>query len=99
VIAFSKLVKRPVYGSAGRLFGDLEDLQIDEERWLVESLVVRLESDAVAALGLETPFWRRARLTIPARLAREDNGVIVIGLTLDEFATLLDSDAIDADVN
>lgn len=98
MIAFKQFEKRPVFGAGGRLFGDLDDLLIDDKTWRIVSLVVRLESDAVEALGLEKPFWRRARLSLPADIAHEENGVLVLELTLDEFSELLDGDAIEADV-
>lgn len=98
MIAFKQFEKRSVLGAGGRLIGDLDDLLIDDKTWTIVSLVVRLESQAIEALGVEKPFWRRARLSLPAGIAHEENGVLVLDLTLDEFSELLAGDAIEADV-
>jgi sporulation protein YlmC with PRC-barrel domain len=94
----SRVKGRVVLGAGGRVFGDLEEVIIDWQQWRVLRVVVRIDSDAVEALGLRKPYWRRARLSIPVDHVSSAHDEIVLRTTLDEFGALLDEDAIDADV-
>lgn len=96
--SFRRIKGRVVLGAGGRVFGDLEDVIIDWRQWRVLRVVVRIDSGAVEALGLRRPYWRRARLSIPVDQVSSADDEVILRTTLDEFAALLDDDAIDADV-
>lgn len=88
MIRFSDLRKRVVVGAHGKPFGELDDLVVERDGWKILSL----------ALGLQKPFWRRARIAIPALHLREENDVIVLDMSRDQFAELMDGDTIEIDV-
>lgn len=84
-----ELRKMTVVGASGRVFGDVDDVVIDETTWQATRLIVRVSSDAVADLGLEKPFWKRARLQIPTHQVVGASDVMVLRSTLEEIAQLV----------
>lgn len=84
-----ELRKMNVVGSSGRVFGDIDDVEIDETTWRATQLIVRVSSEAIADLGLEKPLWKRARLAIPIHQVAGTSDVVVLRSTLDEIAQLV----------
>lgn len=59
-----------VIGAGGRIFGEIEDLEVDVGSWHVENLVLRVRGSVVRDLGIPRPRWRRAHVSVPARHVR-----------------------------
>ncbi|MBA3458061.1 MAG: hypothetical protein H0T42_33570 [Deltaproteobacteria bacterium] len=86
-----------VIGANGRVFGTVDDVELDAATWRATSLVARVRSDAITDLGLEKPFWSRARLSIPIHHVSGATNVVVLKTTLEEFAQLIAHAAADPD--
>lgn len=84
-----------VVGSEGGVFGDVDDVELDLATWRMTSLIVRVTAEAVTSLGLEKPFWSRARLSVPVHQVAGATDVVVLRSSLEEFAQLIA--AADAD--
>ncbi len=78
-----------VVGANGRAFGDVHDIEIDEATWQVKSLIVRINSDVVTDLGLEKPFWSRARLSVPVNQVSGATDVVVLRTSIEELVQLV----------
>ncbi|MBA3394815.1 MAG: PRC-barrel domain containing protein [Deltaproteobacteria bacterium] len=78
-----------VVGGGGRVFGRVDEIEIDAGAWKVESLVVRVTSDAISALGINKPFWTHAQVVIPVSAVQAVSDVVVLRLTIDEFGQRL----------
>lgn len=85
----SELRGMKVVGSNGRVFGEVDDLEIDEQTWRATHIIVRVKSDAVTELGLDKPFWSHARLPIPIHQVSGASDVLVLRSSLEEFAQLI----------
>lgn len=84
-----QLRKMSVVGAGGRIFGTVNELEIETAGLRVVSLVVRVSSDAIAALGIEKPFWTHANLVVDAKDVQGVTDVVVLRLTIEEFAQRL----------
>jgi sporulation protein YlmC with PRC-barrel domain len=78
-----------VVGANGRVFGDVDDIEIDAETWRMTNLIVRVSSAAVLDLGLDKPFWSRARLSVPVHQVSGATEVVVLKSSLGEFAQMI----------
>ncbi len=78
-----------VVGAGGRVFGTVDEIEIDTEGLRVVSLVVRVNSAAVADLGIDKPFWSSAKLVVNARDVQGVTDVVVLQLTIEEFSQRL----------
>lgn len=87
----TQMVGMKVVGANGRMLGDVDDLVIDEETWRVTGLFIRVNSDAIGELGLEKPFWSRARFEVPVSHVAGATDIVVLRTTLAEFANLIAS--------
>ncbi len=85
----------PVVGAGGRLIGEIYDFVIDRSTWCVTDVVIRVGSEAVAALGIKQPFWSRAQLTISITRISEVNEVAFLTGTLDELAEMIGGATVD----
>lgn len=83
----SQLRGRFVVGARGRLIGVVDDIEIDPASWVATALIVRVDASAVSALGLEVPFWSRARLRVPVDHVDEVTDIIALRMSVDELST------------
>jgi sporulation protein YlmC with PRC-barrel domain len=86
---FSNMCGKFVIGAGSRELGTLADLELDLATWTTVALVVRVESNAIVTLGLKKPFWSDARVRIPMMHIEELSDIVVLRITLDDFAELL----------
>ncbi len=80
-----------VVGAGGRVFGTVDELEIDTETLRISTLTVRIKSEAVAALGIEKPFWSHATLVVHAPDVQAITDVVVLRYTIEQFAERLGS--------
>ena len=78
-----------VVGAGGRVFGHVEELELETDTLRVESLHVQVTAAAVSDLGIKKPFWSHATLVVPARYIQAITDVVVLRLTIEEFAERL----------
>ena len=83
------LVGKSVVGSNARLFGIIADLGIDTDLWKVASIMLKVDSKAVTDLGLSKPLWRSARVEVPASLIGAAQDVVILKVSMEEFAEKL----------
>lgn len=83
------LVGKSVVGSNGRLFGTIADFGIDTEHWNIASILLKVDSKAVTDLGLSKPLWRSARVEVPSSLIAAAQDVVILKVSLEEFAEKL----------
>jgi sporulation protein YlmC with PRC-barrel domain len=88
---FKDLVGKSVAGSNGRIMGILADFGVDTETWRVASLQLKVDSKAVTDLGLSKPLWRSARVEVPSELIRAAKDIVILKVSLEEFAERLKS--------
>lgn len=80
-----------VVGAGGRIFGTVDEVEIETETLRISSLIVRVNSDAVAALGIATPFWSHAKLVVHAPDVQAITDVVILRYTIEQFAERLGS--------
>ena len=76
-----------VVGSGGIVFGNVADLELSETK--LSGLIVAVRKSHVAELGLTKPFWSNALVTIPVAYVNSIADVVVLSMTLEEFAIKL----------
>ena len=86
IIHVEELRGLKVVGSGGRILGEIEDLEVDSETWHVENLFLRVRGSIVSDLGLPRPRWKRAHVSLPARHVSGVQDVVVLDVTVEEFA-------------
>lgn len=77
-----------VVGAGGHVFGEIVDLEL-ADLTTVSGIVIRVRSANLAKLGIKKPFWSRAKLVIPAKSVRAMDDVVILRISLDEFARQL----------
>jgi len=85
----SDLRKMQVVGASGRVLGEIEDVEIDVATWRIATLVVVVNSSAVADLGVDKPFWSHARIHIPIHQVSGATETVVLRSTVEELAQLI----------
>ncbi len=75
-----------VVGAGGRMFGRVQDVQLDDATMKIAGVIVGLQAEVVAELGVHKPFWSRAVLTVPAADVEAISDVIVLRLSVEQFA-------------
>lgn len=80
-----------VVGAGGRVFGTVSELEIDTDTLRISSLTVRVNSEAVASLGIDKPFWSHAVLVVHASDVQAITDVVILRLTIEEFSARLGS--------
>ncbi len=85
----SALRNMTVVGANGRVLGELEDIEIDEQSWRMTNLIVRVRSDAVTELGLEKPFWSHARVAVPVDQVSGTSDVILLRASVEDMARMV----------
>ncbi len=78
-------------GASGRVLGEVEDLEIDYATWRITSLLVVVNSTVVADLGIEKPFWSKARIAIPIHQVSGATETVVLRSTVEELGQLIAS--------
>lgn len=82
-----------VVGAGGRVFGTVDELELDTQTLRLSSLIVKVNSAAVTALGIDKPFWSSAKLVVQATDIHAITDVVVLRLTIEDFASRLGSAA------
>ncbi len=80
-----------VVGAGGRVFGKVDEFEIATETLRIATLTVRIASDAVTALGIDKPFWTHAVLAIQIEDIQAVTDVVILRLTIEQFAARLGS--------
>lgn len=80
---------RQVVGAKGRVFGAVEDLEFDPDSWKVTFIQLRVDNRCVKDLGLSKPLFRNARVRVPVSKVGSVGDVLLMKLSLEEFALLL----------
>lgn len=88
-ISLDTLKGRGVVGAGGRFFGTVEDLEVDPKTWKITSLLIRANQHCLEDLGLKKPLFRNVRLTLPIQEIGDIGDVILLKITLEDFAQLV----------
>ncbi len=80
---------KQLVGASGRVLGEVEDIEIDYETWRITNLVVAVNSGIVADLGIEKPFWSKARIAIPVHQVSGATETVVLRSTVEELGSLI----------
>lgn len=86
---FKDIKGMTVIGTGGRVFGELQDVVIDGGGLRITGLVLRVRSPLVEELGLTRPLWRRARVVVPAEYVSSLGDVVMLNLSVDDYARQL----------
>lgn len=87
--AYGELRGMKVIGAGGRIVGEVDDIELDVTTWRMASLVVRVQSDALAELGLAKPFWSHARLKVPVLQVSGATDVVILHSSVADLAELV----------
>jgi sporulation protein YlmC with PRC-barrel domain len=85
----SELRKMAVVGAGGRVFGTVDEVEIATDTLRIAALTVRINSEAVEALGIKKPFWSHATLVVHAADVQGITDVVVLRYTIEQFAERL----------
>jgi len=78
---------KEVVGLRGKIFGEVADLELTGTK--ISGFVIQVRKSHVVDLGLDKPFWSRVKVTIPARYVKAINEVVVLSISLKDFALQL----------
>jgi sporulation protein YlmC with PRC-barrel domain len=85
-----------VVGAGGRVFGHVDELEIETEHLRITTITVKVTSAAVTELGIKKPFWSSAKLVVHAADVQGITDVVVLRLSIETFADRLGTAAADA---
>lgn len=85
-----------VVGAGGRVFGTVDELEVETEGMRISSMIVRITSDAVSDLGIKKPFWSSAKLVVNIGDVQAVTDVVVLRLTIEEFSQRLGNATTDS---
>jgi len=76
-----------VVGSGGIVFGNVADLELSGTN--LSGLIIAVRKSHVVELGLTKPFWSQAIVVIPVESVKSIADVVVLSMSLEEFAKKL----------
>jgi sporulation protein YlmC with PRC-barrel domain len=91
-----ELRKLPVLDAAGRSLGEVADVVVEPEGWIVRALVIRLDRAAAHALGFG---WRLEAPELPLSVlhVHEVGDAVILRDTLEQLAGLVRGPAEERD--
>ncbi|GMT99397.1 hypothetical protein KH5H1_35160 [Corallococcus caeni] len=87
---------RMVVAAGGQTLGNVETLSIDSETWKVDSLQVKLSSEAAELFGVYWNYFHAGRIYVPTRLVHSVSDTVLLSVTVDELREFLSQDAANA---
>lgn len=80
---------RTVVASGGQEIGTVEALSIDGETWKVETLQVKLNSEAAEQIGAFWNFFHAGRIELPTHTIQSVSDAVVLSVSVDELRQVL----------
>ena len=82
---FSELEGRGVITSDGREIGDVADIVLDHESWIVEAIVVKLERDLLEDFHMKRPMFGTQTYQVPTSYISGVGDKVLLGKKLEEL--------------
>jgi sporulation protein YlmC with PRC-barrel domain len=67
-----------VLDSAGVVLGEIHDVLIDRDTWMVDAFTMRVRRELNDQLGVESHFLSRSTIEIPARLIQSVGDAVIL---------------------
>lgn len=77
---------RNVVGAGGRTIGVVHEIDVELTTWRVKDIIVRVEADAVADLGVRKPIWKSAHMIIHPDDVQGASDNLVLKIKLEDLA-------------
>ncbi|WP_171414100.1 PRC-barrel domain containing protein [Corallococcus exercitus] len=87
---------RMVVAAGGQALGNVETLSIDSETWKIDTIQVKLTSEAAELFGVYWNYFHAGRIYVPTRLVHSVSDTVLLSVTVDELREVLAQDAASA---
>ncbi|WP_375759600.1 PRC-barrel domain containing protein [Corallococcus exercitus] len=87
---------RMVVAAGGQALGNVETLSIDSETWKIDSIQVKLSSEAAELFGVYWNYFHAGRIYVPTRLVHSVSDTVLLSVTVDELREVLAQDSASA---
>ncbi|MGE6759788.1 PRC-barrel domain-containing protein [Corallococcus interemptor] len=87
---------RMVVAAGGQSLGNVETLIIDSETWKIDSIQVKLSSEASELFGVYWNYFHAGRIYVPTRLVHSVSDTVLLSVTVDELRQVLAQDSASA---
>jgi sporulation protein YlmC with PRC-barrel domain len=85
LVSADELIGKNVIGSGGIIVGEVKNVEIDDAKWQVTHLQVKLSNQASEDLGFKKRFTS-STVCMPVSLITSVGDVILLGKNLDELS-------------
>ncbi|CAM4501508.1 PRC-barrel domain containing protein [Corallococcus exiguus] len=87
---------RVVVAAGGQVLGNVETLSIDSETWKIDSIQVKLTSEASEQFGVYWNYFHAGRIYVPTRLVHSVSDTVLLSVSIDELREVLSQDTASA---
>ncbi|NRD62281.1 PRC-barrel domain containing protein [Corallococcus exiguus] len=87
---------RMVVTAGGQALGNVETLSIDSETWKIDTIQVKLTSEASEQFGVYWNYFHAGRIYVPTRLVHSVSDTVLLSVSIDELREVLSQDSASA---